>query len=75
MKINKEQFDEVEKAYAWELLRDNNAKFGRVFLTAYPNIRQALADDGDHGIADLMIIWSESNVDKARELVKKWVDE
>ena len=75
MKINKDQFNEVEKAYAWELLRDNNAKFGRVFLNSHPDIKQALADDGDHGIADLMIMWSESNVDKARELVKRWVKE
>jgi hypothetical protein len=75
MKISKEQFAEIEKAYAWELLRNNDAKFGRVFLNEHPDIKQAMANDGDHGIADLMIIWSESNVDKARELVKKWIEE
>jgi ribosomal 50S subunit-associated protein YjgA (DUF615 family) len=73
MKITKEELAEIEKLYAWELLRNNDAKFGRVFLTTYPDIKQCLADDGDHGIADLMVLWAESDVEKSRELVKRWV--
>ena len=73
MKINKEEFDEIEKLFAWALLSDSNAKFGKVFLTAHPEIKQCMINDGDNGIADVMILWAESDVEKARVLVKQWV--
>ena len=57
MKITAEQYEEFRKDFVFQKLRNGTYRYGQHFLNSFPEVKKCMAEDGDHGYADMMVVW------------------
>lgn len=75
-KISSEDFKNFEQRYLIGLLvTENPMRFGQAFLTEYEKIVEEYIDrGGDFGLEEATKLWNESDIEKAKLIIKNWVE-
>jgi len=70
MKITLQEFEDFEKQYMFEVLKNPDYRIGQAFYNSFPKIAVSMEQDGDIGFARASHLWDSNR----REEVLKLVD-
>ena len=70
MKITIQEFEEFEKQFMFEVLKNPTYRIGQAFYNSFPKIATSMEEDGDLGYAAAGDLWNS----KSREQVLKLID-
>ena len=69
MKITMKQFEEFEKQYMFEVLKNPDYRIGQAFYNTFPKIAVSMEQDGDIGFAAASHLWNSTKRDEVLKLV------
>ena len=61
MKITMREFEEFEKQYMFEVLKNPDYRIGQAFYNSFPKIAVSMEQDGDLGFAQASHLWNSTN--------------
>lgn len=70
MKISMQEFEDFEKQYMFEVLKNPDYRIGQAFYNTFPKIAVSMEQDGDLGFAQASHLWNSTK----REEVLKLID-
>lgn len=69
MKITMKQFEDFEKQYMFEVLKNPDYRLGQAFYNTFPEIALSMEDDGDIGYSQANRLWNSKNLGEVLELI------
>ena len=69
MKITMKQFEEFEKQYMFEVLKNPDYRIGQAFYNTFPEIALSMEDDGDIGYSEASRLWNTKERNEVLELI------
>lgn len=73
-RITKEQYEEFQKHYMFEFIRNSEYRLGQAFLNYFPEIGKIMINDGDLGTLDEYRLYNETDPKKAQEKINYWIE-
>ena len=69
MKITMQEFEEFEKQYMFEVLKNPDYRLGQAFYNTFPEIALSMEEDGDIGYSQASRLWNSKNLNEVLELI------
>ena len=69
MKITMQEFEEFEKRYMFEVLKNPDYRIGQAFYNTFPEIALSMEEDGDIGYSQASRLWNCKNLSEVLELI------
>lgn len=69
MKITMQEFEDFEKQYMFEVLKNPDYRIGQAFYNSFPEIALSMEDDGDIGYSQSSRLWNSKNFREVLELI------
>ena len=69
MKITLQEFEEFEKQYMFEVLKNPDYRIGQAFYNSFPKIAVSMEQDGDIGFAAASHLWNSNKRDEVLKLI------
>ena len=63
------QFEDFEKQYMFEVLKNPDYRLGQAFYNTFPEIALSMEDDGDIGYSQANRLWNSKNLGEVLELI------
>ena len=73
MKITMKQFEEFEKEFIFDQIKNPYYRLGQAFLNKFPEIDRLMEEDGDLGRQQSTKIWNEKNREHVLELLDWYI--
>ena len=73
MKITMQEFEEFEKQFLFEKIKNPWYRLGQAFLNTFPEINRNMEEDGDLGINQANKIWNSSKREEVLELLDWYI--
>ena len=73
VKITMKQFEEFEKEFFFEQIKNPYYRLGQAFLNKFPEIDRLMEEDGDLGRQQSTLIWNEKNREHVLELLDWYI--
>ena len=73
MKITMQEFEEFEKQYMFEVLKNPDYRIGQAFYNTFPEIALSMEDDGDIGYSEASRLWNSKNLGEVLKLIDWYI--
>ena len=73
MKIIMQEFEEFEKQYMFEVLKNPDYRIGQAFYNTFPEIALSMEEDGDLGYSEASRLWNSKNLSEVLELIDWYI--
>ena len=73
MKITMQEFEEFEKRYMFEVLKNPDYRIGQAFYNSFPEIALSMEDDGDLGYAQANRLWNTKDRNEVLEILDWYI--
>lgn len=76
-KVTAEEYKNFERQYLMDILRnaDEYQTFGQAFLSKFDRVVEEYINlGGDFGLAEANKLWNEPNIDRAKLMIKNWIE-
>lgn len=74
MKITMQEFEEFEKRYVFEVLKNPNYRLGQAFYNTFPEIAVSMEEDGDLGYAQANRLWNTKDRNEVLEILDWYIE-
>ena len=74
MRITMQQFEEFEKEFLMDILKDPNYRLGQAFINKHPKISISMEGDGDLGYMQWQKLWEARNRDEVLKLIDWYLE-
>jgi len=74
MKITIKEFEEFEKQFLFEKIKNPYYRLGQAFLNKFPEIDRLMEDDGDLGAQQARQVWECDNRKQVLELIDWYIN-
>jgi len=68
-----QEFEEFEKQFMFEILKNPDYRLGQAFSNTFPEIVNALSSDGDIGYRQQQWLWEARSRDRVLELIDWYI--
>lgn len=69
MKITMQEFEEFEKQFLFDVLKNPDYRIGQAFYNTFPKIAVSMEQDGDIGFAAASHLWNSTKRDEVLKLI------
>jgi hypothetical protein len=69
MKITMQEFEEFEKQFVFEVLKNPDYRLGQAFYNTFPEIALSMEEDGDIGYSQASRLWNSKDRDEVLKLI------
>ena len=73
MKITMQEFEEFEKRYMFEVLKNPDYRLGQAFYNTFPKIAVSIEEDGDLGYAQANRLWNTKDRNEVLEILDWYI--
>ena len=73
MKITMQEFEEFEKEFLFEKIKNPWYRLGQVFYNSHPEIAVSMEQDGDNGNDSANRLWNTSDREEVLELIDWYI--
>lgn len=73
MKITMQEFEEFEKQFLFEKIKNPWYRLGQAFYNSYPEIANIMERDGDIGYAQANRLWNSNNRNEVLEILDWYI--
>ena len=74
-RISKERWAEFQQHYAWQLLKSPDYRLGQAFLNHFNEVDKIWNNDGDLGKQQSVMLYYETDNDRAMGIIKGWLEQ
>ena len=73
MKITMSEYEEFEKRYLFQVLKNPDYRLGQAFYNTFPEIAVSMEEDGDLGYAQANRLWNTKDRDEVLEILDWYI--
>ena len=74
MKITMQEFEEFEKRYMFEVLKNPDYRLGQAFSNTFPDIANSMERDGDLGYRAGVRLWNSTSREEVLEIIDWYIE-
>jgi len=71
-KVSKERYEEFQKHYTWQWLKNPNFRLGQAFLNYFNEVDKIMEADGDLGLRTSHELYYEPDNERAQQIIDRW---
>ncbi len=73
MKITMQEFEEFERQFLFDVLKNPDYRIGQAFYNSFPKIVVSMEEDGDLGFAAASHLWNSNKRDEVLKLIDWYI--
>ena len=73
MKITMQEFEEFEKKFVFEVLKNPDYRIGQAFYNTFPEIALSMEEDGDIGYSEASRLWNTKDRNEVLEILDWYI--
>lgn len=75
IKITMQQFDEFEKYFLMDVLKNPDYRLGQAFINTFWDISNSIEQDGDMGVSTAIKLWEAKSRDEVLTLIDWYIED
>jgi hypothetical protein len=73
VKITMQEFEEFERQFLFDVLKNPDYRIGQAFYNSFPKIVVSMEEDGDLGFAAASHLWNSNKRDEVLKLIDWYI--
>ena len=70
-----QEFEEFEKRYVFEVLKNPDYRLGQAFINDYRDISHSMISDGDDGVFKNNRLWGSRDREEVLKIIERYIEQ